>query len=111
VAAIRLRLRIAPGLSVPRTQQALWNGVARSEMYRGYAPLPYAGRLTLFLATRRSESQRAIPQLGWREHAAGGFDVHEVEGNHASVLTSDVRGLVVALNACLREARDSHGSG
>ena len=103
-AATRLLVRVAPRLPVPAKHRALWNGVARSEMYRAYRPPRYAGRVMLFLATRRPHPEKEAPQLGWREHAAGGLDVRAVVGNHMSVLTGEVRGLAEALNGSLSDA-------
>ena len=104
VSLVRLLYRIVPSLRVPNRHLALWNSVARNAMYKEYAPRPYPGRVTMFLATRRPEVQRAIPQFGWREHVTGGFNVREVEGNHMSVLTGEVRKFAFTLSASLRAA-------
>ncbi len=54
-----------------------------------YAPVPYQGRLDLFL-TDESLRIHGNPQLGWRELAVPAAEVHEFPGNHATIVGLDV---------------------
>ena len=101
--ALRALQRALPNLRVGGRYETLWAKAGASTAYRAYVPRPYAGRVTLFQATRRPPRYHAAPQLGWRKYAAGGFHVRDVEGDHVSLLTDDnSRELASALNACLR---------
>jgi aspartate racemase len=58
--------------------------VANSWAMRRYDPRPYVGRLDLFLSSGSLKIERN-PQLGWRELAAGGYQVHEIPGTHDTI--------------------------
>jgi len=73
-----------------------------------YAPEPYPGRLDLFL----TEESLRIPdnsQLGWRELALRGAQLHELPGMHATLVgldeapleESQVQALAVQLRGCI----------
>jgi thioesterase domain-containing protein len=65
-----------------------------------YEPPPYAGPVTLFVA-RESRWDH-----GWTSRAPGGLAMHEVPGDHYSMLTRPhVDALAARLEACLEEAR------
>ncbi|MGE5275910.1 MAG: amino acid adenylation domain-containing protein, partial [Acidobacteriota bacterium] len=77
-----------------------------------YVPGFYAGPVTLFWAAdrwRRLADGRPPrdPRLGWGRLCGGGVDVHEVPGNHASMLDdgANVQALAEKLSACLRDAQ------
>jgi len=77
----------------------------------GYSHGPlssYAGRATLFLAERTSQSGLSPDldaRLGWRNLAEGGLDVQKVPGSHLSMLEQPhVQGLARVLRDCLERA-------
>jgi thioesterase domain-containing protein len=105
-AALRKKLR-------PKTETALARTLAsveRSAVKAGktYVPKPYAGKLTLFRASRQPAWFHPDPALGWGRLAAGGLEIHEVPGHHGA-LTHEPRVAVLAekLEACLARARES----
>jgi thioesterase domain-containing protein/acyl carrier protein len=73
---------------------------------KSYRPQPYAGRVAFFQAAERPPGQAWDIQLGWRDLVSGGFEVHEIPGNHVSIyLEPNVGILASGLTACLREAQ------
>jgi thioesterase domain-containing protein len=72
---------------------------------RDYTFVPYDGRLTLFRAMETTPGYEER-DLGWTRFAAGGVDLHEVPGNHETLLREPhVRVLAHALTRCLADAR------
>jgi oxalate---CoA ligase len=73
---------------------------------REYRLQPYAGRITLFRATERGIHDTAGPQMGWGRLAAGGVEVYDVPGDHATLVKEPhVAVLAERLRACLDRAR------
>lgn len=67
---------------------------------RDYVPKAYGGRVTLFRPT-----QSRVPLLEWEALATGGLEIHEVPGDHLSmVLEPHVRTLAEKLARCLDKA-------
>ena len=74
-----------------------------------YAPQTYAGWIDLFLGNESLSNSSTNSQLGWRNLAAGGLEIHAVPGNHATITRtydaipdeSQVRLLAEALKACI----------
>ena len=57
------------------------------EALQGYRPRPYAGRVTLLrTALAEAPDQGGDPLLGWGAFAGAGVAVHEVAGDHYSML-------------------------
>ena len=54
----------------------------------GYLPQVYPGHITLFKAMEQNVGVSAMldPELGWRDLAAGGLEIHEVPGTHLGML-------------------------
>jgi thioesterase domain-containing protein len=76
---------------------------------RRYRPRAYPHRLTFFRATGHPV-QGDDPTHGWAQLAAGGVDVHEVPGQHLTLLRQPhVRVLAEKLDACLRAASPRRG--
>jgi amino acid adenylation domain-containing protein len=74
----------------------------------GYKPEPYAGRMTIFRAAENVfDSPQAIETgLGWKQVAAGGFDLVEVQGNHLSILEEPgVNDVAAALIAAMQQPK------
>jgi len=74
---------------------------ANAEALRHYRPGPYAGRVTLFRATRRKRTvSHAL--LGWEPLAAGGVEVLDVAGWHFNMMSRPAVEIVGRhLRACL----------
>jgi amino acid adenylation domain-containing protein len=69
---------------------------------RGFTPEPYPGPLTLFHAEIRPFLCSFDPHLGWSDVASGGLELHEVSGNHVSMLHEpQVQSLARQLSDCL----------
>jgi aspartate racemase len=83
--------------------------VANMWAVASYAPQTYAGWIDLFLGNESLSNSSTNSQLGWRNLAAGGLEIHAVPGNHATITRtydaipdeSQVRLLAEALKACI----------
>lgn len=72
---------------------------------RIYTPQPYEGRITYFQAMEALES-RPRHDLYWKQIALGGLELHEVPGDHLSMMEEPfVRELGMRLDECLSGAR------
>lgn len=88
-------------------QASISDFVAANELAaRNYRPSPYPGRLTIIRATENvSDSPEAIRTgLGWSAVAQGGFDLHDVQGGHLTMLEEP---FVEELARILRRALDA----
>ncbi|MGJ4940736.1 condensation domain-containing protein [Bradyrhizobium sp. HKCCYLS1011] len=72
------------GVPVPRFLRS--NLVLFSAIGRKYVPRSYPGRLLLFRAEGRTAEYGDDLTLGWSNIAAGGIVVHQVPGNHLSIM-------------------------
>ncbi|PYO02030.1 MAG: hypothetical protein DMD91_05650 [Candidatus Rokuibacteriota bacterium] len=77
-----------------------------------YLPQPYSGKAILFRAgetpDETSESSEAVihPLNGWGEWVRGGLEVHDVPGDHNTILSKrNIRVLGEKLRVCLLEAQ------
>jgi amino acid adenylation domain-containing protein len=73
-----------------------------------YRPQPYEGKL-IFLACE----DREVEDAGrvWRDVAAGGLEMHYLQGDHFSHLREHAATTAACLDDCLRRARQDRGSG
>jgi thioesterase domain-containing protein len=62
----------------------------------GYNPMPIAGSLTLIRSSSTGREQNDI-SLGWSDLALGRFEMHEIEGDHYSIVTGADVNLLAAL--------------
>jgi amino acid adenylation domain-containing protein len=73
-----------------------------------YQPRAYDGRITVLKCTRLGGRNRKDPTFGWGLLAAGGVDVHELPGEHLTLLRQPyVQLLADRLRRSLDEARRS----
>jgi amino acid adenylation domain-containing protein len=74
---------------------------------RTYNPKKFDGRVTLFRAKDPERGgDRRDPTLGWERWAQKGVEIHEVPGNHISMIDEPhVQVLGKALSACLNKAQ------
>ena len=56
------------------------------EALRGYRLQPFPGRVTVFRAAERGVSSNYDSQMGWGHLALGGVEIHEVPGDHATLV-------------------------
>jgi thioesterase domain-containing protein/acyl carrier protein len=80
---------------------------------RRYQPSPYRGKITLLRHTIQPSAELYFPDpyLGWRELAAGGLEIIDIEGDHGQAQTQDLADVCDKLRRCIRAARlesDSH---
>jgi len=79
---------------------------ANYQASRSYIPQVYPGQITLFQAKLRSPRVFYDSQGGWGELALGGVEVHNVPGDHTSIIEQPhVRVLAEKLKACLDKAQ------
>jgi thioesterase domain-containing protein len=73
--------------------------------FREYQPGLYPGRVTLFRARERGITLSNDRTSGWGRWAAGGVEVHDVPGDHLTMLAEPHVGLLVErLQECLDQA-------
>ena len=66
---------------------------------------PYDGRITLFRVKEKSVGSLDDPYAIWWQLAAGGVDLHEISGDHLSMLKEpQVRWLAGELRECLNRS-------
>ncbi|HEY6119013.1 MAG TPA: hypothetical protein VIV66_03590, partial [Pyrinomonadaceae bacterium] len=81
------------------------------QVLREYVPHVYPGRVTLFRASRQPAGYNNARDLGWGELAAGGLEIHEVPGDHGSIVVEPRVGtLARKLRRCIEKARVETGS-
>ena len=70
-----------------------------------YRPQPYAGKITLFRATQRFAGAENDLFLSWDKVAGGGIEVHEVVGDHTTMMMEPFVGkLAIVLQECLESS-------
>ena len=76
------------------------------QAFESYVPPVYPGKMTLFRAASRPPGVHQDPMLGWEGIVAGGLEIHEVPGDHGSIVVEPhVRPLAETLKRCLEKAR------
>ena len=71
-----------------------------------YRPRVYPGRVTLFRAQIRPGYERFDYELGWGRLASGGVEVHDVPGDHHSMVAEpNIRVLAERFAVCLERAQ------
>lgn len=66
-----------------------------------YEPAVYPGRVTLFRCETQSPECRHDPQMGWGRVAGGGLEIHQIPGDHFTVIEKHAPQLAERLTACL----------
>ncbi|MGA8431127.1 MAG: amino acid adenylation domain-containing protein [Candidatus Sulfotelmatobacter sp.] len=75
----------------------------------GYKPQVYFGSATWFRATEKGLRGVDNPTDDWSKWVTGGVEVHEIEGDHGSILKEpQVRHLAERVRDCLNRAQDEH---
>ncbi len=79
---------------------------SNAEAFSLYVPKPFPGRATLFLAEDETATYSCDPSSDWRGLAVAAVDVHQVPGDHDSMLVEpQVRELARLLTESLAQAR------
>ena len=75
------------------------------QAFEKYVPQIYPGKITLFRAANRSQENHTNPMLGWEGLAADGLEIHEVPGDHGSMIVEPhVGALAERLRGCIDKA-------
>jgi len=74
---------------------------------RDYVPQVYSGRVTLFRSAEQPWWMGSDRQLGWGRLAADGLELHEVPGDHLTIIRENVRFLAEQFRACLDQAQEN----
>jgi len=94
-------------LSLPVPVKKVREACAVAE--RKYRPSPVSVPLTLFRASEKALRGLDASQNGWHHYAAGGLEIHEIDGDHGNILNEpNVRQLAAAMRAKLARARMEH---
>jgi aspartate racemase len=91
-------------ISLPQSIKDVREACAVAE--KQYLPKVYGGRVVLFRASEKALRGLDDPQEGWRKYAAGGIEVHEIDGDHGNILNEpQVKQLAVEMRARLEKAQ------
>ncbi|HSE87958.1 MAG TPA: non-ribosomal peptide synthetase [Candidatus Binatia bacterium] len=83
------RLRHAQKLRRPELRATQVEAQIRAQARKGYRAQPYPGDITLFRALARYGPAYSMDEfLGWRDITQGRLEVHEIPGDHYSMLNS-----------------------
>jgi amino acid adenylation domain-containing protein len=94
------------GITLPQFSHYVRILRLHTEAWREYVPQVYPGRVTLFRTQAQPEIGSQEPDLGWGELAAGGIEIHQVSGDHHSIVHGrHVWNLAERLRACLDAAQ------
>jgi amino acid adenylation domain-containing protein len=73
-----------------------------------YNPATFSGRITFFKAVERLREDVRDPSLGWSKLATGGLEVHEISGNHFTIMRRPhLNTLAAQLSDCLSAAAET----
>jgi aspartate racemase len=76
---------------------------------KNYEIRPYPGRVTLFPPGTKSIGEYEDREQGWGSFAQGGVEIHDVQGDHLTMLREPhVKIVAEELALCLRRAYQSH---
>jgi thioesterase domain-containing protein len=88
---------------LPRTLENVLK--ANKKAVYEYVPQPYGGRVTVIRALQRLSQKSRDPLLGWGTLSIGDLELHQVAGNHLTLLFEPhVRSLAETLTRCLDRA-------
>jgi thioesterase domain-containing protein/acyl carrier protein len=91
-------------LSLPPAIKAVREACAAAE--KRYQPEPYDGQVVLFRASEKALRGLDDARGGWQDYAGGGFEVHEVDGDHGNMLNEpQVRQLAAQIRARIEKAQ------
>ncbi|MEM9447038.1 MAG: amino acid adenylation domain-containing protein [Cyanobacteria bacterium P01_E01_bin.6] len=93
---------IAEVLSTSQANAAFSVSQGNIQAMLNYTLQIYPGKITLIKATEQPSGISSNPDFGWHKYAQSGVEVHEVPGDHFSIMTTPyVKDLAKRLNFCL----------
>jgi amino acid adenylation domain-containing protein len=93
---------ILPDVTLPQFHHFVRILKTHTDAWRRYVPQTYPGQVTLFRASEESHEGSQEPGMGWSAWAMGGVEIHEVPGDHLSMMHEPhVQVLAQRLHACL----------
>jgi len=96
------------GICNPQVRQLRQLKRTNVQASRAYVPQVYAGKLTLFRAQKQHATAASNPWMGWGKLVTGGIEIHEIPGDHYTMITAPhIDVLAQQLAACMQA---SHGS-
>lgn len=78
---------------------------AQKQALIDYVPQIYSGRIIFFRSYEQPWWLANDLESGWSGLATGGVEIHQVPGDHLSIVRADVRALAEQLKACLDSAQ------
>jgi aspartate racemase len=89
---------------LPPAVKKVRRGCASAE--HSYELRPYPERIVLFRAGEKGLRGLEEPGDGWQKYAAGGLEIHELDGDHGNILNEpNVQFLAAELRQCLERAQ------
>ena len=94
---------------LPPAVKKVRRGCASAE--HSYELRPYPERIVLFRAGEKGLRGLEEPGDGWQKYAAGGLEIHELDGDHGNILNEpNVQFLAAELRQCLERAQSESSS-
>jgi thioesterase domain-containing protein/O-antigen/teichoic acid export membrane protein/acyl carrier protein len=87
--------RMIAGVALPAPVKAVRQACADAE--RSYTPHVFKGKISLFLPSRKSLRNSPAEDGGWGELATAGVEVHEIPGDHGSIVDEPSAGELAKL--------------
>jgi len=79
---------LSPEVSQQQIQQLFNIFKTNRQALVHYVPQPYAGKMTFFCASQPFEQANGDARQGWPELARGGIEIHEISGDHYTIVRS-----------------------
>jgi thioesterase domain-containing protein len=100
-------------MRLPAVRRILYVLRCHLGVVRHFRPQPYSGRLTLLRADQQVVRQFYTGKtLGWDDLVAGGMEVYQVSGNHATLFQEPhIEAVAEVLKACIEKAEAERGNG
>jgi aspartate racemase len=103
---------LPPGFDLPQVRNLLEVFRANLRALRGYEPKPYGGEVTVFPAAESAAEFALDARRVWGALATGGLNVHQLPGNHYTILNRpQVETLSALLKIRIEAAGDARGLG
>ena len=94
------KIRPQPSDDLPTTLLRLRKAILQA--VERYEPKPYAGQITMFLATQAQHRTLYDPRLEWGKVAKGGFELHLLDCDHDTLMEEPVvQELAQTLRVCM----------
>jgi thioesterase domain-containing protein/acyl carrier protein len=92
-------------LFLPKPLKAVRKVLAAAEL--AYQPQPYFGTATWLRASEKALRGLDNPQEDWSRWATGGVEIHEIDGDHGSIMNEPMVSILAEkLRSCLANAQE-----